>query len=308
MKTNLKKITLNEFVALFINYPQSVSEFYRLSHNDKCGNCISLLFNPHRLNTRTTFADGRSIFESLQDDSVLDGLARLWLYNIEHNVNNAFYQTIQRGFNGIQYVNEFPPFVARTIYNKYKKEHSDIYTILDHCCGWGGRMIGAASLGKCHYYGYEPSTETFNGLLKLGEFLQSLNPDFNFTIYNKPYEDCYKLSDVKYDIALTSPPCFNTELYSDEITNSCNKYNQFELWIEKFFTPLIKNTIDNLYDDSIFVLNISSRKYPLYDNAKKICDTYGYNIIEIPSYLSGGSEKFYIISKSAIFSKTNKLF
>lgn len=313
LKTNLKGLDLDDFVKMLVNNCDAVEQFYKLQHNVKAGNTISLLFNPHRLDTYTSVSDGKSIYSSLQYDNYLDGLARLYLYNLEHNVNKPFYRAIERGFNGIQYVNEFPPFVARTIIDKYNTSDSDKIKVLDPCCGWGGRMIGCASLDNCHYFGTEPATDTYNGLCKLGEWLKTLNPNFEYTIYNKPYEDCYELykQNGEYDVALTSPPYFNTEIYSDEETNSLNRYSELELWVDKFYKPLISNTMKLLSDKAVFVLNVSSKRYPLCETAKDICDELNYNIEEIPSFLSGGNEKFFIVSKdtSKINSiKRNKLF
>jgi hypothetical protein len=308
---NLKNVSLDEFAGMFINYTQAVEEFYRLCHGDSTGNTISLLFNPHRLDTRTSFEDGRSVYESLQDDNILSGLARLYLYYMEHGSNNAFYQTMQRGYQGIQFVKEFPPSACRDVLIAYAKHNDgEVLNVLDPCCGWGGRMIGVASLNrKTHYYGYEPSTRTYEGLLKLGEWLKELNPSFEFTIYCKPYEDAYKLEKRFFDISLTSPPYFNTEQYSREKTNSLNRYGDYKKWEVGFYEPLIHNTVEALKDDSsIFCLNVSSKKYPLYEDAKKICAKYGYSIFEIKSYLAGDSEKFYLISRKKLFTDRKRLF
>ena len=293
----LQDITLEEFVSLLVNDMDAVEQFYRLSHGEKSGNTISLLFNPHRLDTQTSVSDGKSIFNAIHNDKYLNGLARLYLYNLEHGVNKPFYRAIERGFNGVQYVNEFPPFASRDIILKYNTSDSDKINVLDPCCGWGGRMIGCASIPNTHYFGYEPSTQTFEGLMRLGNWLQTLNPSFEFTIYNKPYEDAYKLYDNLYDVALTSPPYFNTEIYSSEETNSMNRYTEFDLWVRNFYEPLIVNTMNAISESSSFVVNVSSRRYPLFEAACDICDNNGFTIQEINSYLSGGHEKFYVISK-----------
>ena len=306
LKTNLKDYSLEEFAREFITPTKAIEEFYKLCHGIKAGKTISLLFNPHRLSTGTK-KDDISVYESLQFDDRIDGLARLYLYNLEHGVNDAFYSTIQRGYQNIQYVNEFPPFVARSIYISYcNKEQRKI---LDPCAGWGGRMIGAASIPNSVYVACEPCTETYNGLVKLGEWLKSLQPNFNYTIYNVPYED-FKCNE-KFDIALTSPPYFDTEHYSTEPTNSLNRYADFDNWVNGFYYPLIEKTVSYLTDDGRFVLNVGDRLYPLSDTAKSICDKLGLSCIRIKDYLSGngaGKEKFYCISHSNNTIVNNKLF
>lgn len=306
LKNNISNLTLDELVAEFITRTQAIEEFYKLCNGINAGKTISLLFNPHRLSTDTD-KDDLSVFESLSYDDRLSGLARLYLYNLEHGVNNAFYNTIQRGYQNVQYVNEFPPYVARTIYKQWYK--NDKLQILDPCCGWGGRMIGAASLLNVEYVGCEPSTNTYNGLVKLSNWLTSMQPSFSATVHCLPFED-FK-TDKKFDIALTSPPYYDTEHYSDEVTNSMNRYTSLETWIEGFYTPLILNTVSLLKDNGVFILNVGDRKYPLSNILFDICKENNLHCERITDYLSGngdGKEKFYCVSKKQIFAKKVKLF
>jgi hypothetical protein len=304
---NLQKLTLEEFAGEFITKTQAIEEFYKLCHGIKAGNTISLLFNPHRLSTDNE-KDDLSVYESLFDDHRLSGLARLYLYNLEHGINNAFYVAIQRGYQNIQYINEFPPFVARTVYLDYSLKKEKL-KILDPCAGWGGRMIGCASIPNTTYVACEPSTKTYEGLLKLGEWLKALQPTFEYKVYKLPYEEFE--TDEKFDIALTSPPYYNTEHYSDEPTNSMNKFTTFETWIEGFYKPLISNTVNRLTDDGAFILNVGDRKYPLSDNMYAICKDIGIECVRIHDYLGGlgeTKEKFYCISKKHFISSMPTLF
>lgn len=310
LKMNFRSLTLEQFAGEFITKAQAIEDFYKLSCGVKAGNTISLLFNPHRLSTDNE-KDDLSVYESLQDDNKLSGLARLYLYNLEHGCNNAFYSAIQRGYQNIQYINEFPPYVARTIYMTYGKEFvgDSRLKVLDPCAGWGGRMIGCASIPNTTYVACEPSTKTYEGLNKLGEWLKTLQPTFEFKVYHTPYEEWTDF-DEKFDIALTSPPYYNTEHYSDEPTNSLNKFNTYESWVEGFYSALIMNTAKRLTDNAVFILNVGDRKYTLSDDMFKICENNGLFCERIYDYLSGngeGKEKFYCISNQKRLS-TDKEF
>lgn len=305
LKANLRDLSLEDFAGLFINKTKAVEEYFKLCNGVSAGKTISLLFNPHRLATDTE-KDDLSIYESLQDDNKLSGLARLYLYNLEHGINDAFYQTVQRGYQNIQYVNEFPPIVARTIYQRYGKGKH--LKVLDPCAGWGGRMIGCSSIPNTTYTAFEPSTKTYNGLCKLGEWLKSLQPTFNFKVYHLPYED--KDITGEFDIALTSPPYYDTEHYSDEPTNSLNRYKSFEDWVEGFYTPLIVSTMNLIKADGVFILNVGSRKYPLESTLYDICKDNKLYCVRIDDYLSGngeGKEKFFCISKKSQIKKPRRL-
>ena len=306
LKYNIRDMSLDELVGQFITKTQAIEEFYLLCNDVSAGSKISLLFNPHRLTTDTE-KDDLSVYESFQFDDKLSGLARLYLYNLEHNVKNSFFQAIQRGYNNIQYVNEFPPIVARTIYKRYCNKS---FNILDPCAGWGGRMIGCASIPNATYTAFEPSTQTYNGLQKLGEWLTVMQPNFKYKVYHLPYEDKPYL-DSKFDMALTSPPYYNTEHYSDEETNSLNRYNTFESWVDNFYTNLILTTLDLVKDDGVFILNVGSRKYPLEETLYKICADNNIYCEQITDYLSGhgeGREKFFCLSKEKKSVTKTRLF
>ena len=319
-KLTLQDMTLEQFSRLFINEVTAVEEFYKLCHGINAGKTISLLFNPHRLNIVTQHSISRtsapmSIYESLSDKGnekyteKIDGLARLYLYNLEQGVTNPFYATIQRGYNGVTYVNEFPPYIAKQIIERYTDTSKFTY-VLDPCGGWGGRMIGCASIPNTRYICCEPATETCEGLYRLGLWLNTLQPSFCFNLKCIPYEEF--TTNEQFDIALTSPPYYDTEKYCDEETNSLNRYKTFESWVEGFYKPLILNTMKYLKDDAPFILNIGDRKYPLSDTLFKICEENGLYVERITDYLSGNGEnkeKFYCITKTKTAqNKKKKLF
>lgn len=312
LKSTIADMTLEQFAHLFINEVTAIEEFYKLCCGVRAGNTISLLFNPHRLNVVTEAAVERtsapmSIFQSLSDKGSedytekIDGMARLFLYNLGYGSNNPFYATVQRGYNGVAYVNEFPPFVMRKILEEYAPK-KDSVKVLDPCGGWGGRMIGTASFHGMSYTACEPSTQTYDGLCRLGEWLKSLNPSFEFNVQCVPYEDL-GMFDHKFDVAVTSPPYYNTEKYCDEPTNSLNRYSTYDEWVKEFYEPLIVDTMIRLTTEGVFILNIGDRKYSLSQDLMRICEEHGYICARIADYLSGNGdakEKFYCISRTQI--------
>lgn len=280
----MKDIDENDLINILYSLYEAIIDYSKLCNGEKTGEKISMLFNPHRYSTPTK--NGDSIIESFKKNSFLNGLARATLFK-ESKCKELLYQVLQLGINGAQYVNEFPPYIARKLYIDYK-----VHTIIDPCAGWGGRMIGAASIGA-FYYGFEPSYKTYNGLCKLGEFLKLFKNGFDYRIENIPFEDA--IINKRFDMAFTSPPYYDTELYTDEITNSCNRYKTFDCWINGFYIPMIKKT---MLITSIFVLNIGNRRY----NLKDILINNYPNTYEIDGYLSGisglgrdkeGKESFY---------------
>lgn len=234
----LKDISLEDFAGLFINPVIAVDEFNKLCNGERCGNRISLLFNPHRLDTKGVQNNfGHTLYSGLKDDHYREGLARIWAHKFTQAKTDTFYWATQRGYNGIPAVAEFPPYVARTIYSEYAL-NTESMKVLDPCCGWGGRMIGCATVPNSTYIGFEPSTKTYDGLMRLGEWLKILQPSFNFEITKIPYEEADVEKYGKFDIALTSPPYYDTERYSEETTNSLNKFESYDEWVEGFMHRL----------------------------------------------------------------------
>jgi hypothetical protein len=133
-------------------------------------------------------------------------------------------------------------------------------------------LLGAwAAKNVTEYLGMDPNTETHNNAHKLINFLTNYYPNLNKTdvlcigsqeFTKEAYPQYYKY----FDLAFTSPPYFDTEVYSHEDTQSCNMFRTYDAWVKEFFRPTIHNTIDALKDDGIFSINIFE-KLP---NMKKI--------------------------------------
>ena len=80
-------------------------------------------------------------------------------------------------------------------------------------CGWGGRLLGALSSKKIrHYIGTEPSSKTYNGLLKMSKDFDYIKKKVN--IYRQGSEEYTPKKESLY-LCFTSPPYFDTEKYSD---------------------------------------------------------------------------------------------
>jgi len=292
--------TIDQFVACLTNIYIESLEYMRLVNGERACQKTSLLFNPHRLDIKTK-SSKRSLFAALSDRSFMSGLARVTLLNKER-VKEILYQSMQLGVNGIQYVNEFPPHIARDFAYHFKLNSSS--RVLDPCAGWGGRMIGLSVVVNS-YTAYEPSTLTHSGLLKLLEFIKKAQPEFKANLFNSCYEDITLREDI-FDFAITSPPYYDTEEYSDEETNSLNRYKTFDQWVQYFYLPMISKTIKAIKPGCTFALNIGSRMYPLNQLLR---DNFGddHEITVDGKKFSGNSsglnkkgegETFYFIKKS----------
>ena len=282
-----QNISLNDFVQLFTNEFEELFQYLKLSHGHKACQKTSLLFNPQRLDTITK-GSVDSVYSSLKRPTYVNGLARAILFMgsnkllVKEDTRNILYSAIGIGVNSVQYINEFPPHVAVELCKIYTQNKSD--KVLDPCGGWGGRMIGTSVVTE-NYTCFEPATRTYTGLINLFNFIKKLNPDFTAEINNLPFEEAH-LEQNSFDFALTSPPYYDTEVYTDEDTNSANRYKTFESWCTEFYIPLIEKTMSALKPGKTFVLNIGSRRYPikkvLMKNFRRL-----YTITKLKPRLSG---------------------
>jgi len=184
------------------------------------------------------------------------------------NIRNAL------GFYGSQVAGQFNPCYAKFFVDKYCKGKK----VLDPCAGWGGRLSGVVMCGK-DYYGIEPNIETFRSLNRMRDWFKK-RERVKIEIINgvAEKEENYK---YQFDLAITSPPYFDLEKYSEDETQSYIKYSNYGLWKEKFLKKMIQNVYNHLKINCIFVLNVSD--YSLYHivlDSIIIGKDIGFNLID----------------------------
>lgn len=267
---------LDEFVENIIDVPSAKYQFNRLCQGyNKEGYNISLLFNPHRLLIPTWKEKG--IFYGFQDDEKYKKQFARYLVNINNKVQPycLYHKHMGLGHKGYMYVQEFPPYIARDIYKRYC---SDGDKILNPCGGWGGRLIGLASCmwENIEYWETEPSTKTYNGLVKLKKFL---NLNDNYKQFNVPFEKL-KIPKEYFDFVFTSPPYFDTERYSEEETQSYVGKESYEEWRDDFLYVMLDKIVYGMKSNSSCLLNIGKNRFPMDIDIKD----YLKNKYDISSY------------------------
>lgn len=176
--------------------------------------------------------------------------------------------------------------IYRPLLSKRIIEYFDAKNVLDVCVGWGGRMLGSLSVDNVSYTGIEPYSKTYNGLINIKNELGF--SDDRIKLYNDVAENVLPTLERKYDLALTSPPYYNLEIYSDEPSQS-HHYGSYENWVNKFLTPVIVGVIDKLVDGGKSCWSVKNfktdSKYDLYDDVVKIHKKNGWEQIETEFYV-----------------------
>jgi hypothetical protein len=137
----------------------------------------------------------------------------------------------------------FSPIRAREILYIYQPN-----TVLDPCMGWGCRMTGTASLGIPRYIGVDLNPNLRIPLTMMSIELQRVSN----TSMQLFFGDCLQIdySKLVYDCIFTSPPYFNTELYTG--TERRTKKD----WVASFYEPLFKVIWRHLQPKGVMILSI----------------------------------------------------
>lgn len=176
-------------------------------------------------------------------------------------------------------VQNFPPSKAKAVYDKYCK---DGYVVYDYSSGFGGRLLGAlSSIHDITYIGTDPNTETYINLLELKNIAENcLNKKNKSYIFNNVSEEMI-MDENSIDFAFSSPPYFDTEIYSDEETQCNVRYKKYDNWLKYYVDPTIKNIKSSLKPNSLLLTNISNnKKHNLYDDWLDICLKNNFELIE----------------------------
>lgn len=187
-------------------------------------------------------------------------------------------------FRGSSRCYNFRPATAKALYELYGKENSKV---LDTSSGFGGRLLGFfTAKNTAEYVGIDPNTaDSCNKfILYMSRYFTNKKAYVNkigsedFTIDNYPQYENY------FDISFTSPPYFNIERYSDDITQSHVKFNTYDAWIYGFYRNTIYNSCNSLKLGGVFAVNIS-----WVDNIKEYTEEFlndcGFYIIKEDKYL-----------------------
>ena len=187
-------------------------------------------------------------------------------------------------FRGSSRCYNFRPATAKALYELYGKDNCKV---LDTSSGFGGRLLGFfTAKNTSEYVGIDPNTaDSCNKfILYMSRYFTNKKAYVNkigsedFTIENYPQYENY------FDISFTSPPYFNIERYSDDITQSHVKFNTYDAWIDGFYRNTIYNSCNSLKLDGVFAVNIS-----WVDNIKEYTEEFlndcGFYIIKEDKYL-----------------------
>jgi len=188
---------------------------------------------------------------------------------------NRVFQSL-KAYNG-HHVSNFRPVAARDLFLDLVGKNKFIF---DPCAGWGGRMLGAIGSDST-YFGIDASIKTVRGLEEAISDMSATNVD----IWHGAIEDMWFDTPIA-DIAFTSPPYYNTEIYSVDEEQSCNRYKTYEEWRTKFLLELCKRMRDSVCIGGFVCLNVNDvKKYPIRDDTTNALYSVGLSPYRYYKYI-----------------------
>lgn len=247
---------INEEIMKCINKDVSFDgKVLNLKNNQGSSLCKFLFPNLHKVECKGL--KNNSMWDRFYDNHKLKRAIKLSL-SIKKSVTPSEIRSSLELIGGNVATN-FKPMNAKALYEHYVPDNGIIY---DFSCGFGGRMLGAlSSKNNYTYVGCEPCGETYDGLIKLGNYIEKLTQTNNrFIVFKQGSEEWttdLKQFENKCDFAFSSPPYFNLEKYSDEDTQCYNKFQDIDKWLYGYVRPTIQNIYKVLKDDGKYAVNIA---------------------------------------------------
>jgi hypothetical protein len=244
--------------------------------NTRVGYRIADTYNRHRFHSSAI--NMNSPFDSFNNDDRLKKVL---------SKQYASSETFEYGYlgfmslvNGTQACSNFRPGFARMLYNKYAPKYGVVF---DSSTGYGGRLVGFLASHCKAYFGTDPNTLTYAANVRLANDLKN---NKEVTLFNSPIEDLNVDNILETcDFSFTSPPYFKKEIYSKEDTQSCNRYSDYDAWIEGFLKPMIRTQFKVLKDGATCIINIedvkiNSKTFPLVQPTIDVACENGFVHIE----------------------------
>lgn len=162
-----------------------------------------------------------------------------------HNLRELLYTSVKEA-------TQFKVTIAYSVYKLF-----DAKNILDMSAGWGDRLIAAIASGA-KYTGYDPNHTLRDGHNKI---IRTFGNTTDHKVFYSPFEK--SKIEGKFDLAFTSPPFFDLEIYTKAPGQSITSYPIYGDWLRNFFYVMLQKAWDALEINGRLVVYVSdiSGKY-----------------------------------------------
>jgi hypothetical protein len=189
--------------------------------------------------------------------------------------------------SGAGYCVNFRPASAKALYEIFGKKEG--CRVFDSSSGYGARMLGAHFASNViEYVGIDPNTAD-HCQDEIAYLDEHFNTGTKKTVYKMGSEDftpeAFSQYQNYFDLYFTSPPYFDTEMYSDDETQSYKKFPTYAGWVKGFYQQTIYNACDALKVDGVFSINIFEKVPNIFDLTKLFLANKGFYVYKVDKYL-----------------------
>jgi hypothetical protein len=181
-----------------------------------------------KCNMNCQFMGSRKLSEIVLDFNYIKKTMQI-LYDYNYNIT---YDNIRNEITSKEKLCTY--FPINVAYNFYKFFNAK--SVLDISSGWGDRLM-AACIADIEYYGADPNECNKIYYEQIIELFGNKNKQ---SVIATGFENLEIEKDKRYDLVFTSPPFFELEIYTDDLTQSHKKYNTSEKWINDFLYVVLK--------------------------------------------------------------------
>jgi hypothetical protein len=239
-------------------------------------------YHPHRWHVPIAGKRSRTAVDAFNDDERMRRAIEL-VIDDGSKLNDTSLLSSLGMVLGTQVAANFRPGFALLMYRRFAPDGA---TVLDTSTGFGGRLIGYAASKCSRYIGIDPNVPTHDGNLRM---TKTLGID-GVELINLPAEDvdAIPLRD-SCDFAFTSPPYFSKEQYSDDDTQSWQRYKSGDAWREGFLRPMLALQYVALRAGAHNVINIADVKigsttYPLVQWTCDVAQELGFELLRVERF------------------------
>jgi hypothetical protein len=255
-------------------------------------------FHPQMWSVKTR--GRRSPLECFNNDEAFRRLIRraFRVFPDRSSVNENNLRGMLRTFSHTGCVSNFRPTAAKAIYERYSQDGD---CVLDFSSGYGGRLLGCLPLLR-HYIGIDPCRQQIAGLRSMKAALKRLvRIRATASIHHACAEDFLPCCDAdSVSLILSSPPYFDMERYSYEMTQSFIRYPRYDEWLERFIGRVVTESTRILKPRGYLILNVADiNGYNLAQDVRRVAsscltfvETLKLRLSHLPYLRQRSGEKF----------------
>lgn len=120
--------------------------------------------------------------------------------------------------------------------------------VFDACVGWGDRILASHLSGVDTYIGVEPNKNSFN---YFNNMIKDIGENYKVLCDGMPLAD---IEENDFDLAFISPPCYNSEFYSNDEKQSISIYPNKKDWYIHFLFKTILKTWSLIKEEGYLII------------------------------------------------------